>query len=55
MSAESVEKNAYSQREGRAYLAYVLARHASNAPYIRSQGMLPYARLEDRKTITDQE
>ena len=55
VSAESIEKKAYSQQEGRAYLAYVMARHASNAPYIRSQGMLPYARLEDRKTITDQE
>ena len=55
VSAESVEKKAYSQQEGRAYLAYVLAKHASNAPYIRSQGMLPYARLEDRKTRTDQE
>ena len=51
----SVEKKVYSQQEGRAYLAYVLAKHASNAPYIRSQGMLPYARLEDRKTRTDQE
>lgn len=55
VSAESVEKKAYSQQEGRAYLAYVLAKHASNAPYIRNQGMLPYARLEDRKTRTDQE
>ena len=55
VSADSVEKDIYSEEDARAYLAYVLARHASKAPYVRSQGMLPYARMETRTTITDQE
>jgi len=55
VSADSVEKDIYSEEDARAYLAYVLAKHASKAPYVRSQGMLPYARMETRTTITDQE
>jgi len=55
VSADSVEKNTYSEQDARAYLAYVLAKHSSKAPYVRSQGMLPYARVEKRTTITDQE
>lgn len=55
VSADSVEKDIYSEEDARAYLAYVLAKHASKAPYVRSQGMLPYARIETRTTITDQE
>ena len=55
VSADSVEKDIYSEEDARAYLAYVLAKHTSKAPYVRSQGMLPYARMETRTTITDQE
>ena len=55
VSADSVEKDIYSEEDVRAYLAYVLAKHASKAPYVRSQGMLPYARMETRTTVSDQE
>jgi sigma-E factor negative regulatory protein RseA len=41
-----VSSELYSEKEVRAYLRSIVNKHSSNTPYIGSQGILPYARLE---------
>jgi sigma-E factor negative regulatory protein RseA len=45
---QAVSSEGYSEVEVQAYLGYILSKHASQAPYARMQGMLPYARIEKR-------
>jgi len=55
VSSEGIAEKQYSEKEIRLYLAYILAKHSNQAPYVRNQGMLPYARIEERELPTQKE
>lgn len=55
VSSEGIAEKQYSEREIRLYLSYILAKHSNQAPYVRNQGMLPYARIEQRELPTQKE
>ena len=55
VSAESGKQKQYSDQQMRAYVLYILSKHAAESSDLSNHGILPYSRVEERQKISEGE